>query len=55
MAMLLSLMRKFGAIVTVLKEDDPKYNPEILKKAEQGRIDHVNGHCVKMEIADLWK
>ncbi len=52
---LLSIMRKLGAIVTISKEDEPKYNPEILQKAEESRIAHLNGQCVKMNIEDLWK
>ncbi len=52
---LLSVMRKLGAIVTISKEEEPKYNHEILQKAEESRIAHLNGQCVKMNIEDLWK
>ena len=52
---LLSVMRKLGAIVTVSKEDEPKYNPEIVAKTERGREAYKRGECVKIAIEDLWK
>lgn len=52
---LLSIMRKLGAIVTISKEEEPKYNPEIVAKAERGREAYKRGECVKIAIEDLWK
>ncbi len=53
--LLLSAIRELGAVVTITDENEPRYNPEILKKAEESRIAHRNGQCVKMAVEDLWK
>ncbi|MBO7652585.1 MAG: hypothetical protein J6S84_07745 [Bacteroidales bacterium] len=51
---LLSIIKKLGAVVTISKEE-PKYNPEIVAKAERGREAYKRGECVKIAIEDLWK
>ena len=52
---LLSIIKKLGAVVTISKEEEPKYNPEIVAKAERGREAYKRGECVKIAIEDLWK
>lgn len=52
---LLSVMQKLGAIVTVSKDEEPQYNPEIVAKVERGREAYKHGECVKIAIEDLWK
>ncbi len=52
---LLSVMRKLGAIVTVSKDEEPQYNPEIVAKVERGREAYKRGECVKIAVEDLWK
>lgn len=52
---LLSVMRKLGAIVTVSKDEEPQYNPEIVAKVKRGREAYKRGECVKIAVEDLWK
>ena len=52
--LLLSAIKELGAVVTVSKDDDIKYNPEIMEKVQRGMEEHRQGKCVKIPIEQLW-
>lgn len=53
--LLLSVMQKLGAIVSIDKSDEYEYNPEIVSKVEEGRAAYQRGDYEVLDVDDLWK
>lgn len=53
--LLLSVMQKLGAIVSIDNSDGYEYNPEIVNKVEEGRAAYQRGDYEVIDVDDLWK
>ncbi len=53
--LLLSVIKKLGAVVSIDKSDDYEYNPEIVRKVEEGRAAYNRGDYEVLDVDNLWK
>ena len=53
--LLLSIIEKLGAVVSVDDTDDVEYDPEMVRKVEEGRAAYQRGDYEVLDIDDLWK
>jgi hypothetical protein len=53
--LLLSVIKKLGAIVSIDNSDDYEYNPEIVRKVEDGKAAYQRGDFEVLNLDDLWK
>ena len=53
--LLLSVIKKLGAVVSIDKSDEYEYNPEIVRKVEEGRAAYQRGDYEVIDMDNLWK
>ena len=53
--LLLSVIKKLGAVVSIDKSDECEYNPEIVRKVEEGREAYQKGDYEILDVDNLWK
>ncbi|MBR4912390.1 MAG: hypothetical protein IKZ54_06075 [Bacteroidales bacterium] len=53
--LLLSIIEKLGAVVSVDDTDDVEYDPEMVRKVEEGRAAYQRGDYEVLDIDNLWK
>ena len=53
--LLLSIIKKLGAVVSIEDTDDIEYSPEMIRKVEEGRAAYQRGDYEVLDIDDLWK
>ncbi len=53
--LLLSVIKKLGAVVSIDKSDEYEYNPEIVRKVEEGRAAYNRGDYEVLDLDNLWK
>jgi hypothetical protein len=53
--LLLSVIQKLGAIVTIDNSDGYEYNPEMVRKVEEGRAAYNRGDYEVLDLDNLWK
>lgn len=53
--LLLSVIKKLGAVVSIDKSDEYEYNPEIVRKVEEGRAAYNRGDYEVLDVDNLWK
>ena len=53
--MLLSVIKKLGAVVSIDKSDEYEYNPEIVRKVEEGRAAYNRGDYEVLDVDNIWK
>jgi len=53
--LLLSVIKKLGAVVSIDKSDEYEYNPEIVRKVEEGRAAYNKGDYEVLDVDNLWK
>lgn len=53
--LLLSVIKKLGAVVSIDKSDEYEYNPEIVRKVEEGRAAYNRGDYEVLDLGNLWK
>ena len=53
--LLLSVIKKLGAVVSIDKSDEYEYNPEIVHKVEEGRAAYQRGDYDVLDVDNLWK
>ena len=53
--LLLSIIKKLGAVVSVDDTDDVEYDPEMVRKVEEGRAAYQRGDYEVLDIDNLWK
>lgn len=53
--LLLSVIKKLGAVVSIDKSDEYEYNPEIVRKVEEGRAAYNRGDYEILDVDNLWK
>ncbi len=53
--LLLSVIKKLGAVVSIDKSGEYEYNPEIVRKVEEGRAAYNRGDYEVMDLDNLWK
>ena len=53
--MLISIIKKLGAVVSIDKSDDHEYNSEIVHKVEEGRAAYQRGDYEILDVDNVWK
>lgn len=53
--LLLSVIKKLGAIVSIDNTDDVEYNPDMVRKVEEGRAAYQRGDYEVLDLDNLWK
>ena len=53
--LLLSVIKKLGAVVSIDKSDEYEYNPEIVRKVEEGRAAYNRGDYEVLDVDNIWK
>lgn len=53
--LLLSVIKKLGAVVSIDNSDDHEYNPEIVHKVKEGRAAYQRGDYEVLDVDNLWK
>lgn len=53
--LLLSVIKKLGAVVSIDKSDEYEYNPETVRKVEEGRAAYNRGDYEVLDVDNLWK
>ena len=53
--LLLSIIEKLGVVVSVDDTDDVEYDPEMVRKVEEGRAAYQRGDYEVLDIDNLWK
>ncbi|MBR4646469.1 MAG: hypothetical protein IKO75_05085 [Bacteroidales bacterium] len=53
--LLLSVIKKLGAVVSIDNSDDVEYNPDIVRKVEEGRAAYQKGDYEILDLDNLWK
>ena len=53
--LLLSVVKKLGAVVSIDNSEDCEYNPEIVHKVEEGRAAYQRGDYEVLDVDNLWK
>ncbi len=53
--LLLSIIKKLGAVVSIDDTDDVEYDPEMVRKVEEGRAAYQRGDYEVLDIDNLWK
>ena len=53
--LLLSIIEKLGAVVSIDDTDDVEYDPEMVRKVEEGRAAYQRGDYEVLDIDNLWK
>jgi hypothetical protein len=53
--LLLSIIKKLGAVVSVDDTGDVEYDPEMVRKVEEGRAAYQRGDYEVLDIDNLWK
>lgn len=53
--LLLSVIKKLGAVVSIDKSDEYEYNPEIVRKVEEGRAAYNRCDYEVLDVDNIWK
>jgi hypothetical protein len=53
--LLLSIIKKLGAVVSIDYTDDIEYNSDMVRKVEEGRAAYQRGDYEILDIDNLWK
>ena len=53
--LLLSVIKKLGAVVSIDNSDEYEYNPEIVRKVEEGRAAYNRGDYEVLDVDNIWK
>ena len=53
--LLLSVIKKLGAVVSIDDTDEIEYNSEMVRKVEEGRAAYQRGDYEVLDIDNLWK